>query len=62
MATAFMGYTNNNSPKSYNNLYKLNNNNFIQKRYISYNNKEILKKDITKPEDLFKEICIEPEI
>lgn len=65
IATAFMGYTNINSPKSKLYIYKpykfkLHNfkssNFYIQKRYMSYS------KDITNPESLFNEICIKPEV
>lgn len=77
MATAFMGYTNYNSPKLYTyNTYNNNNNNnlFIFNRLKNYNNnlngintiyqKKYIhhhvntRKDITSPEDIFKELEI----
>ena len=74
MATAFMGYTNS-SPKSYkykyNNKIKLQGYNKIFKRSLSYSNNlykdikisdNIKNQDITHPEDIFKELCISPDI
>lgn len=65
MATAFMGYTNKNSPKSYlnkNNFIKINNKliyNLNQKRYKSYYiNKD---QDVTEPKEIFKQLNISLE-